>query len=205
MLNMIFAHCAHNIVAESTKGGYTRMPWGIRDQPGDLNWFRKTILASSNPTMIMGRKTFDTLNRDCLKGRRTIVISSKNFSFSDHLIQDIRSNRDGVWSGAFVIGGPEIWNLFSDQISTIYETEIFFDPVKPSAIDNEESEPELDEHILTTDGTPIPKWIRYGIENVGKDFVLESKSKIYPSDFYNKHAYQFRVWNRVPMMCYRSN
>jgi len=187
MLNMIFAHCAHGIVAQNSSVDVPQIPWDTKNQRGDMKAFQRLTSSSSNPTMIMGRKTFESMNRACLKDRRTIVVSSKNFSFSDHLIEDIQQNRGNRWAGAFVIGGPEIWNLFKDQISLVYKTEIFFDPLEDSS---------LDEVITDRNGDVKLKWLRYSINNLGGDFRLYDESEIFPANNTNQYAYQFSTWER---------
>ncbi|HQU08433.1 MAG: hypothetical protein B7X06_00875 [Verrucomicrobia bacterium 21-51-4] len=46
-----------------------KLPWNI---PEDLAWFKE---ATSGHAIVMGRKTFDSINRRLLPNRKTIIVS----------------------------------------------------------------------------------------------------------------------------------
>ena len=51
-------------------GKNNQMPWHI---PEELDWFKRMTL---NHIILMGRKTFDSINRRVLPKRRTVVMTS---------------------------------------------------------------------------------------------------------------------------------
>ena len=72
-----------------------RLPWRISH---DMKWFK---MNTYNNTIIMGRKTFDALNRRELKHRRNIVISRNNIPG----IETIKNIQQVRGMDAIVIGG----------------------------------------------------------------------------------------------------
>lgn len=77
------------------------MPW---DLPSDLQHFKRETLGS---TILMGRKTFDTLGKP-LPGRRNVVFS-RNLVRRDIPIERTFS-RMKMYEDAVVIGGAEVYN-----------------------------------------------------------------------------------------------
>ena len=75
-----------------------RLPWRISH---DMKWFK---MNTYNNTIIMGRKTFDALNRRELKNRRNIVISRNNIPG----IETIKNINQVRGMDAIVIGGASI-------------------------------------------------------------------------------------------------
>lgn len=53
-------------------GHRSRIPWHL---PEDFRWFKETTLGN---TLVMGRKTFESIGRP-LPGRRTVVLSRSTF------------------------------------------------------------------------------------------------------------------------------
>lgn len=80
-----------------------RLPWKIRH---DMLWFKMNTYGG---TIVMGRKTWDSIGKKELKGRRNIVISQNNISDVEtiHMLDQIPSD-------AYVIGGAQLcqqlWN-----------------------------------------------------------------------------------------------
>ena len=91
--------------------------------PKDLKYFKKTTLGK---TVIMGRRTFESLP-GVLPKRRNIVLQSSNrvipgveiFHDIDCLLNAIK-NEDEV----FIIGGATVYKQFLEYASKLYLTEV---------------------------------------------------------------------------------
>ncbi len=92
--------------------------------PGDLKFFKET---TTGKTIIMGRRTFESLPR-MLPNRHHIVISSSNnfpeevsvYNTIDDLLKDYKDSNEEL----FVIGGASIYKAFLDLSNKLYLTEI---------------------------------------------------------------------------------
>jgi thymidylate synthase len=115
--------------------GYrNKLPWVCKE---DINFFRKQTL---DKYIIMGRKTFESMNNNPLKGRKTHFIMSKSIqntptnTYSNtppgtidvfyinckNKLLDYLKLKGISFSDVFVIGGSEIYSTFSKEISTFY-------------------------------------------------------------------------------------
>ncbi|MBR4177835.1 MAG: dihydrofolate reductase [Bacilli bacterium] len=92
--------------------------------PGDLKFFKET---TTGKTIIMGRKTFESLPR-MLPNRHHIVISRCNNFPSEvevyNSLEDLLDAKKGIDEELFVIGGASIYKLFLDYSDKLYLTEI---------------------------------------------------------------------------------
>lgn len=95
-----------------------RLPWRISH---DMKWFK---MNTYNNTIIMGRKTFDALNRRELKNRRNIVISRNNIPG----IETIKNINQVRGMDAIVIGGAciceQLWQKGDILILTRVHTTV---------------------------------------------------------------------------------
>lgn len=104
------------------------LPWYL---PEDLKRFKEITLSQSK-TMIMGRKTFESLPR-VLPGRKHIILTSnKNYKASNPQVEAIYSMEDlqpYVKSSEeyFVIGGGQIFKALLPYVNRIYLTIIHED------------------------------------------------------------------------------
>lgn len=102
------------------------IPWHI---PNDFQWFKQCTMGG---TLIMGRKTYESIGRP-LPGRKTIVLSSDptlDYNHAlvtvvgslDDAIQLARQNDTSIW----VCGGGHVYSqaLTRDIIDAIYHTEV---------------------------------------------------------------------------------
>lgn len=90
----------------------------------DLRRFKE--LTMGHP-IIMGRKTFESLPKGALPGRRNIVITG-NSEWSAHDIEiarDINQAIDIAGENAFIIGGGQIYEQSMPLVDTLYITRIF--------------------------------------------------------------------------------
>lgn len=96
------------------------MPWHISE---DLKRFKK---RTSGNMVIMGRKTFNSINNKPLRNRRNIVISSdKDFYFPD--IEIVHSINEAIEltkleKEVFILGGATIYKQFLPFTQKMYLT-----------------------------------------------------------------------------------
>ena len=92
--------------------------------PNDLKYFRS---VTSGKTVIMGRRTFDSLP-GILPKRRNIVLQLPNESIIDgvEIFNDIPSILEVVKDEeeVFIIGGASIYKQFLDYANKLYLTEV---------------------------------------------------------------------------------
>ena len=114
----------HIIWAQDNNGGIGKnnsLPWHISE---DLINFKKITL---NHTIVMGRKTWDSLPKKPLPNRRNIVLSSKKiddvecYPSIDLCIKSLK--KDGI-SDTFIIGGEMIYNSFLSYADILHITYI---------------------------------------------------------------------------------
>lgn len=122
MLSIIVAKASNNVI-----GGNNDLLWRI---PQDLKRFKE---ITTGHTIIMGRKTFESLPR-VLPNRKHIVITrDKNFKVDSdmvHIVNDISSVLDKFKDSdeeAFVIGGGEIYKLLLPYCKKLYLTRVYKD------------------------------------------------------------------------------
>ncbi len=120
MLSFVVAVAKNNVIGIDNK-----MPWYL---PNDLKKF-KEVTTSKTRTMIMGRKTFESLPQ-ILPDRHHIVLTrDKNYKSDDKRVTILNSQEqlDSYIKDEkeyFVIGGAEIFSLLLPYASRMYLTEI---------------------------------------------------------------------------------
>lgn len=133
-----FIRTTFNIIVACSESGVIGLdgglPWLI---PNDLEHFRKMTMGH---TVVMGSKTFDSLNGKPLRGRDKIVLSrdpeafyAKRPGVRDRkdvrvvkftTIEEFRKTVDLI-DEVFIMGGEEIYRLFMPYTDNIYMTEIY--------------------------------------------------------------------------------
>ena len=109
---MIAAYAHHRVI-----GRDGQVPWSL---PADSHYFQRTTLGQ---TVVMGRKTFETLDEP-LPQRRNIVLSSDPAFYSDG-VEVMRTKVEVLALGdVWIIGGEQIYRLFLDIADRLYLTEI---------------------------------------------------------------------------------
>ena len=110
------------IVAAGSDGAIGRKGDLIWHLPGDLKRFKE--LTTGHP-VIMGRKTWDSLPKKPLAGRRNIVLTRKN-DFCAEGAEIVYSIDDALRitenESPFIIGGAEIYKLFIPKATRLYLT-----------------------------------------------------------------------------------
>lgn len=115
MINMIVAVSRNNQI-----GVDNQLPWHIKE---DLQYFKQT---TTSHTIVMGRKTFDSIGRP-LPNRKNIVIT-RDYSFQFpgvevvHSLEELFSLIDSETKPVFVIGGGEIYKLLLPFTDKLYIT-----------------------------------------------------------------------------------
>jgi len=141
------------VVARSTPGHIigcdNKLPWHLKT---DLSRFKKITLGH---VIIMGRKTHESIGR-VLSGRTTIVLSRNQNTGRENTVWGLQETvllwADGPENALyladilsigrgktdfFVIGGAEIFDMFSDLFDKVYLTEVLADVVGDAKFDLE--------------------------------------------------------------------
>lgn len=114
------------VYAQEINGGIgyqNQLPWHL---PNDLKFFKETTMGH---TMLMGRKTFDSMNRRLLPGRQTVVMT-RDLDYGKEIegLTVIHSVEEGLALGkskeVMVIGGADIFKLFLPYADRIIRTQI---------------------------------------------------------------------------------
>lgn len=105
-------------------GNGTDLPWG-RDLPADLRRVRK---LTTGHTIIMGRKTFESIGR-ALPNRQNIVVS-RTLAARDEI--EVASSIDNAYTLAtgteiFIFGGAQLYEQSLTEVSRIYATEVQYE------------------------------------------------------------------------------
>lgn len=127
MISFIVAMDRNHVI-----GFNNQMPWHL---PNDLKFFKET---TTGHTIVMGRKTFESIGR-VLPNRKHIVLTKSNNNFPDEVevVQDIESIIQLSESNdeeLFVIGGGNIFKqllpyadkLYVTLINETFEGDVFF-------------------------------------------------------------------------------
>ena len=118
MINAIWAEDRNGLI-----GFNDELPW---DLPRELQHFKK---VTDNSIIVMGRKTYDGMEKRSLPNRTTVVLTrDKNYKIKNGLVfNTLEECLDWYKSqdrDMFVIGGAEIIKAFEPYIELIYRTVI---------------------------------------------------------------------------------
>ena len=162
MLSHIVAAAENNVI-----GSKNELPWKLAS---DFAYFKNKTWGLP---VIMGRKTFDSLQKE-LPGRTTIVITSKTNWHPEGIIvvnaiaDAITKAKESDAKEIFIIGGGEIFRQTIDIIDRIYRTRVH------ANVNGDAYYPEID----------TSKW------------KLTSEQS-FPSDEKNNYPYTFEVWDKI--------
>lgn len=98
----------------------------------DLLWrisadMKRFKAITTGNTIVMGRKTFDSLPKGALPNRRNIVLSHQNLEFDN---TEVYKTIEGITEATkndeqvFVIGGASLYTSFIDKVDKIYLTKV---------------------------------------------------------------------------------
>ena len=155
----------HLIWAQDKNGGIGKngkLPWHISE---DLKNFKK---LTTGHTIIMGRKTWDSIPKKPLPDRRNIVISSTNqediesYTSIEGCIESLRDDREV--SDVYIIGGMSVYKFFYNHADILHitfinrsypDTDTFF-PISFRQIKSDfnlESRDEINQELSFTEWT----------------------------------------------------
>jgi len=158
-IHMIWAQDTNNAIGKNGS-----LPWNFSE---DLKNFKK--LTTGN-TIIMGRKTWDSLPFKPLPNRRNIVISTKDqlnvesYTSIEDCIYSLSSDLDDNMD-IFIIGGMSVYKFFYRYASVLHitfinheysNTDTFF----PISLENIELDFNLQEEDVISDELKFTKWVR---------------------------------------------
>ena len=118
MLSIIVAKAKNNVIGKDNK-----LLWHI---PEDLKRFKS---LTTGHTIIMGRKTFDSIGRVLPNRKHVVLTHNLDFKVHDenveivHSIDEIKKYIESDEEN-FVIGGAMIYNLLMPYVTKMYITEI---------------------------------------------------------------------------------
>ena len=154
----------HIICAQDNNGGIGKnnsLPWYISE---DLINFKK---ITSNHTIVMGRKTWDSLPKKPLPNRRNIVLSSQYieevecYTSIESCIESLK--KDHI-SDIFVIGGKMIYDSFFSNADVLHITFIDqivdgIDTFFPISMDEIKKDYKMIQEISLAKNCIYTKWI----------------------------------------------
>ena len=137
-------------------GNQNTIPWHL---PEDFKWFKKTTMGQ---TLLMGRKTFDSIGRP-LPGRQTIILSRKQLSIPDTVtvntidaVEPVATS-DTIW----IAGGAEIYQLMLPRCSDLYLTRVHLTPEGDTFFPEFEHNFKLDSVLESNDAFSIEHWKKF--------------------------------------------
>ncbi|MCL2858612.1 MAG: dihydrofolate reductase [Streptococcaceae bacterium] len=102
-----------------------RLPWRL---PAELKHFKEQTMGQ---VILMGRKTYEGMNKRILPGRQTLILTRDASYDSENDSVIVMHSREEVieWyknqdKDLFIIGGAEIYHLFIQNIEKIYQTQV---------------------------------------------------------------------------------
>lgn len=167
ILSLIAAASKNSVIGVDGK-----LPWSL---PDDLRHFRD---LTRNHTVIMGRKTFESIGRPLSHRKNIVITRQKNFkaqgcdivSSLDEAIDEVVNSQQSTVNGheLFIIGGADIYRQAIDRADRIYLTRVH------ATIDGDAFFPEID----------LKKW---------KEISREEHAK----DERHAHAFAFITYDRL--------
>jgi dihydrofolate reductase len=118
MINLIVATSKNGTIGKNNK-----IPWDI---PEDLRYFKNRTLGSS---IIMGRKTFESIGKPLPKRENIVITSNKNYRKKGVIVVDSLEKaikKSSHLNEIFIIGGERVYEeaLNLEVVERIYQTKI---------------------------------------------------------------------------------
>lgn len=115
MISIVVAYANGRVIGRGSV-----IPWHLSD---DRRHFKR---ITSGHTVVMGRKTFESIGRP-LPQRRNVVLTNDR-AFEHPGVEVVHSVDEALALGdIFVMGGEEIYRAFLDKADRLYITEIELD------------------------------------------------------------------------------
>jgi dihydrofolate reductase len=114
-----------NIIVAMDKTGLIgnngKLPW---NSPSDLKYFKE---ITETYTVVMGRKTWESIGKKPLKNRRNVVLTSSSLNDFNTDLVFINSPAQvfDITGEVFIIGGRHLYQYFLPLVNKLYITEIF--------------------------------------------------------------------------------
>ena len=110
-------------IGKNNELGYeNKLLWHLKE---DMQFFRKT---TTGKTIIMGRKTFESLPGLLPKRKHIIITNNQNYQNNDviimHSVDEVISYIQNTQEECFIIGGGKVYKEFLPFAHTLYLTEI---------------------------------------------------------------------------------
>ena len=140
MLSIIVAVAENNII-----GGDNKLLWHI---PEDLKRFKA---ITSDHTIIMGRKTFESLPGVLPNRKHVIITRDKNYTMDNenveviHSLSEVINKYKNSSEPAFIIGGGEIYKQLIHNVDNLLLTKVF------KSFDGDTSFPQIDLNEFAVD------------------------------------------------------
>jgi dihydrofolate reductase len=118
MINLIVATSKNGTIGKNNK-----IPWDI---PDDLRYFKKKTLGSS---IIMGRKTFESIGKPLPKRENIVITSNENYRKKGVIVVNSLEKaikKANHLNEIFIIGGQKVYEeaLNLKVVEKIYQTKI---------------------------------------------------------------------------------
>ncbi|WJQ80206.1 dihydrofolate reductase [Brevibacillus brevis] len=151
MISLIVAYARNQVIGKDGD-----MPWNL---PADLKNVKE---LTTGKTIVMGRKTFESIGKP-LPNRRNVVLT-RSKDFHPEGVDVVHTKEEVLAMGDVIIfGGSEIYRQFLDVVDRLYITEI----------------------DLETEGdTFFPAWDRDAYTLVDKREGIVDEKNVHPHAFY---------------------
>lgn len=117
MISMIAAYARGQVIGKAGD-----LPWRL---PNDSRYFQR---ITTGHTVVMGRKTFDSMGKPLPRRRNIVLTSSQTFAHEGvevvHTMDEILALDKNEDSEIFIVGGEQIYTLFLPVAQRLYLTEI---------------------------------------------------------------------------------
>lgn len=155
MISLLVAYANGRVIGKDGQ-----MPWHL---PNDLKYVKET---TTGHTVVMGRKTFQSIGKP-LPNRRNVILT-RDRNFKPPGVEVVHSKADVLALGdVFILGGANVYKQFLDDADRLYITEIDLD---------------------TEGDTFFPEWNREAFSLVSvKQGTVDER---------NKHPHTFYVYER---------
>jgi len=140
MLSIIVAIAENNII-----GGDNKLLWHI---PEDLKRFKA---ITSGHSIVMGRKTFESLPGVLPNRKHVIITRDENYSVDNenveviHSLSEVINKYKNSSEPAFIIGGGEIYKQLIHNVDNLLLTKVF------KSFDGDTSFPQIDLNEFAVD------------------------------------------------------
>lgn len=114
---MIKAIVAYDLNGNIGDGG--KIPWHLK---GDFANFKK---ITSGHTVVMGRKTFDSIGKPLPNRKNVVLTRDMNWAREGvevvHSLEDVFKYQEDI----FVLGGEEVYRLLMPYVDKLYVTKVY--------------------------------------------------------------------------------